>query len=141
MREIKVASAALGLIIGVLAAVPASAWDRREASVTPLATLPGLVDASGKLLNPPVFGPVEGLTVGRDNNIYAASNSVGTIANLFVIDPMGNFLNGGVICAPPLCSAASASKTRARTCLGYASIGTTRHSCGCSTAGTEPPAA
>jgi sugar lactone lactonase YvrE len=101
MREIKVASAALGLIIGVLAAVPANAWDRREASVTPLATLPGLVDADGNLLNPPVFGPVEGLTVGRDNNIYAASNSVGTIANLFVIDPMGNFLNGGVICAPP----------------------------------------
>ena len=140
MRGLKVALAALGLIIGVLAAVPASAWDRRDASVTTLATLPGLVDASGNLLDPPVFGPVEGLTVGVDNNIYAASNGEGTIANLFVIDPNGNFLNAGMICAPPpLCSAASPSKTRPRTCLGYASLRTTGH-CGCSTAGTNPAA-
>jgi sugar lactone lactonase YvrE len=102
MRGVKVAWAALGLILGVLAAVPASSeWDRRDASVTTLATLPGLVDASGNLLDPPVFGPVEGLTVGVDNNIYAASNGTGPIANLFVIDPNGNLLNAGMICAPP----------------------------------------
>src|SRR6516165_6245621 len=102
MRDVKVASAALGLILGVLAAVPASAWDRRITdmnSFSNLATLPGLVDANGMLLvdmngNANTFGSAEGLTVGPDNRIYAASTGSGTIANLFVMDASGNFYIG-----------------------------------------------
>jgi hypothetical protein len=135
MREIKVASAALALIIGVLAAVSASAWVRNDGTVANV-VLPALVNAAGNLTNQ--RGRVEGLTVGPDNNVYAASNGAGDITNLFVIDPNGNFLNANRICAPPLCSAASPSQTRPRTCLGYASIRPTTQPCGCSTAGTAP---
>jgi hypothetical protein len=100
MREVKVASAALGLILGVLAAVPASAWDRRDVPNSIMqVVLPALVNAAGGITA--VRGPAEGLTVGPDNRIYAASNGAGDIANLFVFDASGNFYNGQNICAPP----------------------------------------
>jgi sugar lactone lactonase YvrE len=101
MREVKVASAALGIILGVLAAVPASAWDRRD-NLNPNTLvnqhLPPLVGANGALLrdanNNVVRGRVEGLTVATDNRIYAASNGAGTITNLFAFDNDGNFFIG-----------------------------------------------
>jgi hypothetical protein len=78
MREVKFASAALGFIIGVLAAGPANAWERGEVHV--FANLPD---------------PVEGLAVGPttlpstdQGKIYAASNGV-TPPNLFVIPTTG----------------------------------------------------
>jgi sugar lactone lactonase YvrE len=93
MRAVKLASAALGLMIGALAAVPASAWTRGNVDV--LFVLPDLVDA-GNMTLPGVKSSVEGITVGiTDNNIYAASSGTtngrrGTPvptgpANLFVI--------------------------------------------------------
>ena len=64
MREIRVASAALGLTIGVLAAVPASAqavaqWNRLTVEV--LATLPGLVGANNAPIVPKLgdFGGID----------------------------------------------------------------------------------
>src|SRR6516165_4996637 len=98
MREVKVASA-LGLILGVLAAVPASAWDRRDVpnSVTQV-VLPPLVNADRMVTA--VRGPAEGLTVGPDNRIYAASSGAGDIANLFVFDANGNFYIGQTTCNP-----------------------------------------
>jgi sugar lactone lactonase YvrE len=99
MRGVKVASLALGLIIGVLAAVPASAWQR--GAVNNFFTLPDLIGQPTPPPPPPppqccgVKSSVEGLTVGiaPDNNIYAASSGInsGTTppvtgpANLFVI--------------------------------------------------------
>jgi hypothetical protein len=104
MREIKVASAALALIIGVLAAVSASAWNRLNSTITILATLPALVDNNGQTA---LRSGAEGLTVGTDNNIYVASSGNNTVpgnspSNLFVITPNGTFLNNGVACAPPI---------------------------------------
>ena len=67
MRGVKLASAALGLTIGVLAATPASAFSREFfVSMGPLPD------------------PVEGIAVGSDNNVYAVS----TNGNLFIIPPM-----------------------------------------------------
>jgi hypothetical protein len=63
MTRFKVGAAALGLMIGVLAAAPASAWKRGPVQV--LAVLPDLI---GQL--PGVKSSVEGLTVGPDGNIY-----------------------------------------------------------------------
>ena len=115
MRVVKVASAALGLIIGVLAAVPASAWDRKDAGVGMLATMPPLVDNTGGLTT--YRSAAEGITVGlpaipgraADNNIYVVTSGVNngvtpippdSPANLFVIRPDGTFLRGGVPCVP-----------------------------------------
>ena len=98
MREVEVASAALGLILGVLAAVPASAWDRTDGAIINLA-LPALVNAAGRITAD--RAPVEGLTVGPDNRIYAASNGRGsTIGNLFVFDNATppNFYIGQTTC-------------------------------------------
>jgi hypothetical protein len=47
-----------------------------------------------------VRGPAEGLTVGPDNRIYAASSGAGDIANLFVFDANGNFYIGQTTCNP-----------------------------------------
>ena len=52
MRGVKLASAALGLTIGVLAATPASAFSR------------GFLVSMGPLPN-----QVEGIAVGSDNNV------------------------------------------------------------------------
>ena len=65
MKGVKFASAALGLIIGVLAAVPASAFSR------------GDFIHMANLIN-----QVEGIAVGSDNNVYTVSNNG---ANLFII--------------------------------------------------------
>jgi len=78
------AAAALGLAVGVLAAVPASAWRRGEVDV--LTTLPFAT------------GSVEGLTVGPDGNIYVPTfgfNAGGALtgnAKLFVISPEGHIV-------------------------------------------------
>ena len=92
MRQFKVAAAALGLVIGVLAAAPASAWNRGNVQV--LTVLPDLINQPG------VKSSVEGITVGLppDNNIYAASSGVNAEtpptdpANLFVIAPDGTLV-------------------------------------------------
>src|SRR3974390_1794996 len=84
MRGFKVAVAALGLIIGVLASAPASAWIRGPVDV--LAVLPF------------ASGSVEGLTVGLDGNIYVPTfgfNAGGELAGppvLFVISPNGSIV-------------------------------------------------
>jgi len=65
MRQFKVAAAALGLVIGVLAAAPASAWNRGNVQV--LTVLPDLINQPG------VKSSVEGITVGPDGNIYVPS--------------------------------------------------------------------
>jgi SMP-30/Gluconolactonase/LRE-like region len=84
MRGFRVAVAALGLIIGVLASAPASAWIRGPVDV--LAVLPF------------ASGSVEGLTVGPDGNIYVptfGSNAKGALSGnalLFVISPNGNIV-------------------------------------------------
>jgi hypothetical protein len=69
MKGVKLASAALGLIIGVLAAVPANAWERRHAEVYAYLT-----------------EPAEGLAVASDGKIFAASTSA---PNPFVIPATG----------------------------------------------------
>jgi hypothetical protein len=91
MKRVKFASAALGLITGVLAAAPASAWDRRSVHIQ--GDVPDLIGQAGG----GVKSSVEGITVGLppDNNIYAASSGVNSgltssvtgPANLFVFDP------------------------------------------------------
>jgi sugar lactone lactonase YvrE len=84
MRRLNIA-AALGLVVGVLAAAPASAWQRGTVDV--LAVLPDVT--------PGVPSSVEGLTVGPDGNIYVPSfgfNTKGALrgpAALFVISPTG----------------------------------------------------
>ena len=65
MKGVKFASAALGLIIGVLAAVPANAFSR--GTFEHMAGLPQ---------------QVEGIAVGSDNNVYTVSTNG---ANLFII--------------------------------------------------------
>jgi sugar lactone lactonase YvrE len=90
MRKFKVAWAVLGLIIGVLSAVPASAWNRGNVQV--LTVLPDLKDQPG------VKSSAEGLTVGPDGNIYVTTfgfNTQGATtgpANLFVIAPNGSIV-------------------------------------------------
>src|SRR5512136_1699811 len=74
------------LVLCVLAATPASAWDRGDVDV--LAVLPDVT--------PGVPSSVEGLTVGPDDNIYVpsfgfnATGAVGGNAVLYVIKPNGN---------------------------------------------------
>ena len=63
MTGFKIGAAALGLMIGVLAAAPASAWKRGPVQV--LAVLPDVT--------PGVKSSVEGLTVGPDGNIYVST--------------------------------------------------------------------
>jgi sugar lactone lactonase YvrE len=88
MTRFKSGAVALGLIVGVLAAAPASAWERGDVDV--LAVLPDVT--------PGVQSSVEGLTVGPDGNIYVPSfgfNTKGALtgnAVLFVISPKGDIV-------------------------------------------------
>jgi sugar lactone lactonase YvrE len=88
MRGLKVVGAALGLMMGVLAASPASAWKRGDVDV--LAVLPDVT--------PGVQSSVEGLTVGPDGYIYVPTfgfNTTGALtgnAVLFVISPNGKIV-------------------------------------------------
>src|ERR1700730_2927363 len=96
MTRFKVGAAALGLMIGVLAAAPASAWKRGPVQV--LAVLPDLI---GQL--PGVKSSVEGLTVGPDGNIYVptfgfnTTGGIGGNAVLFVISPNGKIVRQVII--------------------------------------------
>jgi hypothetical protein len=83
MKGVKFASTALGLIIGVLAAVPANAWDRGTPQV--FAHLPQRVEGLA-------VGPTT-LPGGAAGSIFAASNG-GTTPNLFVIPHAGCLLPG-----------------------------------------------
>jgi len=86
MTRFKIGAAMCGLMIGVLAAAPAGAWQRGDVDV--LAVLPDVT--------PGVQSSVEGLTVGPDHNVYVPSfgfNTKGAIAGnavLFVISPNGD---------------------------------------------------
>src|SRR5499427_3053918 len=88
MRRCGVVTAAIGLILGVLTAAPAGAFDRGEVDV--LAVLPDVT--------PGVPSSVEGLTVGPDGNIYTPTfgfNTKGALtgnAALFVIAPNGKLV-------------------------------------------------
>ena len=88
MTGLKIGAAALGLMIGVLVAAPASAWKRGPVQV--LAVLPDVT--------PGVKSSVEGLTVGPDGNIYVPTfgfNTKGALtgnAVLFVISPNGKIV-------------------------------------------------
>src|SRR5712691_8436220 len=88
MNSFKIGAAALGLMIGVLAAGPAYAWDRGDADV--LAVLPDVT--------PGVQSSVEGLTVGPDDNIYVPTfgfNTHGALSGhavLFVFKPNGELV-------------------------------------------------
>jgi hypothetical protein len=88
MTRFKIGAAVLGLTIGILAATPASAWERGPVDV--LAVLPDVT--------PGVQSSVEGLTVGPDGNIYVPTfgfNTTGSLtgnAVLFVISPNGDIL-------------------------------------------------
>jgi sugar lactone lactonase YvrE len=100
-----VASAALGLMIGVLATSPASAWNRGNVQV--LTVLPGLLDQSG--FQTGVKSSAEGLTVGLDGNIYVTTfgfNTQGPTtgpANLIAISPNGKIVNQVPITCAVLC--------------------------------------
>lgn len=88
MKRIKVSAIMLGLVAGLLGALPANAWDR------------GLVDVLAVLpdVTPGVQSSVEGLTVGPDGNIYVPTfgfNTQGALtgnAVLFVISPQGKVI-------------------------------------------------
>ena len=88
MKLLKIAVVSLGLVIGLLVAAPASAWDR--GSVKVLTVLPEVA--------PGVQSVVEGLTVGPDGNIYVPTfgfNTKGALtgnAVLFVISPFGKVI-------------------------------------------------
>jgi hypothetical protein len=88
MTRFKIGAAALGLTIGIIAATPASAWERGPVDV--LAVLPDVT--------PGVQSSVEGLTVGPEGNVYVPTfgfNTTGSLtgnAVLFVISPNGNIL-------------------------------------------------
>ena len=88
MTGFKIGAAALGLMIGVFASAPASAWKRGPVQV--LAVLPDVT--------PGVKSSVEGLTVGPDGNIYVPTfgfNTKGALAGnavLFVISPNGKIV-------------------------------------------------
>jgi sugar lactone lactonase YvrE len=88
MTRLKIVAAALGLLVGVLGAVPANAWKRGNVDV--LAVVPDVT--------PGVKSSVEGLTVGPDGNIYVSTfgfNTTGAIggnAVLFVISPNGKIV-------------------------------------------------
>jgi sugar lactone lactonase YvrE len=88
MKRFKIGAAALGLMIGLLGAVSASAWDRSRVDV--LTVLPDVT--------PGVQSDVEGLTVGPDGNIYVPTfgfNTKGALtgnAALFVISPSGKVI-------------------------------------------------
>ncbi len=92
MTRFKIGAAALGLMlglmIGLLGAAPASAWDRGIVNV--LAVLPDVT--------PGVQSSVEGLTVGPDGNIYVPTfgfNTEGSLtgnAVLYVISPRGKIV-------------------------------------------------
>ncbi len=88
MTPFKIGLAAFGLLIGVVAAVPANAWNRGTVDV--LAVLPDVT--------PGVPSSVEGLTVGPDGNIYVPTfgfNTKGSLtgnAVLFVISPNGKIV-------------------------------------------------
>src|SRR3984893_6199441 len=88
MTGFKVGAAALGLMMGVLATAPASAWKRGPVDV--LAVLPDVT--------PGVKSSVEGLTVGPDGNIYVPTfgfNAKGALtgnAVLYVISPHGKLV-------------------------------------------------
>jgi hypothetical protein len=93
MREVKYASAALGLIIGVLAVAPANAWDRRSVDI--LFEVPDLMGQGSGGVKSSVEGITVGLASDGDNKIYAASSGVNSgltsrvtgPANLFIFDP------------------------------------------------------
>jgi sugar lactone lactonase YvrE len=88
MTRFKIGAAMFGLMIGVLAAAPAGAWQRGDVDV--LAVLPDVT--------PGVPSSVEGLTVGPDGNIYVPSfgfNTKGALSGnavLFVISPNGDII-------------------------------------------------
>jgi sugar lactone lactonase YvrE len=88
MTRFKIGAAMFGLMIGVLAAAPAGAWERGDVDV--LAVLPDVT--------PGAQSSVEGLTVGPDGNIYAPSfgfNTEGALSGnavLFVISPNGDLV-------------------------------------------------
>jgi sugar lactone lactonase YvrE len=89
MTRFKIGAVALGLMIGVLAAVPAHAWKRGDVDV--LAVIPDVT--------PGVQSSVEGLTVGPDGNIYVPTfgfNTHGIInsgnAVLFIFRPDGSLV-------------------------------------------------
>src|SRR5713226_212055 len=88
MKGFKVGAAALGLMIGAVAAAPVRAWERGDVDV--LAVLPDVT--------PGVQSSVEGLTVGPDGNIYVPTfgfNTKGALtgnAVLFVISPNGSIV-------------------------------------------------
>jgi sugar lactone lactonase YvrE len=85
MKGFKIGAAALALMIGVLAAAPASAWKRGPVQVLAVVT-------------PGVQSSVEGLTVGPDGNIYVPTfgfNTKGALtgnAVLFVNSPNGKIV-------------------------------------------------
>jgi sugar lactone lactonase YvrE len=88
MRGFKVGVTALSLVVGMLLGGPAIAWKRGAVQV--LAVLPDVT--------PGVQSSVEGLTVGRDGNIYVPTfgfNTHGAISGnavLFVISPSGQLI-------------------------------------------------
>ena len=89
MTRFKIDAAALALMVGVFAAVPAHAWNRGNVNV--LAVLPAAT------------GSVEGLTVGPDGNIYVPTfgfNTTGALSGnalLFVISPAGTVIRNFTI--------------------------------------------
>src|SRR3974377_529757 len=88
MSALKNCTVALGLITGLIAMVPAYAWDRGKVEV--LAVLPDI--------RPGVQSSVEGLTVGPDGNVYVTtfgfktSGAVTGNAVLFAISPEGHIV-------------------------------------------------